>query len=89
MTVVIRDIDFQVASRSRNLRGILEYSRRHPVERVDIWEARGGAAQLGIAWSNGSTCVTDFASFEVCKRWCAARRNFPPARIHADQPTGA
>lgn len=82
MTVVIRDADFKIVSRSRNLRGILDYSRKHLVERVDIWQGAAGGAQLGIVWLSGASVITDFACFEVCKSWCAARRNFPEPCIH-------
>lgn len=80
--VIIRDADGHVVSRSRNLRGILEYSRRVPVERIDIWRNPDETAQLGITWTNGSSTITDFASFNVCKQWCASRRNFSGAPIH-------
>jgi hypothetical protein len=81
--VLIRDADFRVVRTSRNLRGIIGYSRTHAVERVDIYpSSHDCSAQLGIAWADGATCITDFASFEICKNWCAARRAFPKATIH-------
>ena len=83
-TVVIRDVDFKPVRASRNLRGIMEYTRKHAVQRVDIWPGKDGGAQLGIAWLDGASCITDFASAHVCKQWCAARRAFPAATIHGE-----
>jgi hypothetical protein len=84
MTVVIRDRDFKPVNVSRNLRGIISSSGRNAVERVDVWPSKSGdGAQLGVTWTNGSSVITDFASFKVCKAWCAARRSFPAATIHA------
>jgi len=80
--ITIRNADFRITHQSRNLRGILDHTRRAAVERIDIWPGKDGTAQLGVAWADGSTCITTFASAEVCKRWCAARRAFPAAVIH-------
>ena len=82
MTVVIRDAEFYVVSTTKNLRGIIEYSRRHRVERVDIWPGKDGGAQLGITWSDDASTITDFVDSTVCREWCAKRRNFPPAKEH-------
>ena len=81
--ITIRDSDFCIVSTSRNLRGIIDYSRTHTVKRVDIWPHASGTAQLGITWSNDSSAITDFQSFTVCKQWCASRRRFPAAVIHS------
>lgn len=80
--VIIRDTDGYIVSRSKNLRGIREYLRRHAVERVDIWPHDSGTAQIGVTWANGASVITDFQSFAVCKQWCASRRRFPAAVIH-------
>jgi hypothetical protein len=58
----------RVVSRSRNLRGILEYSRTHFVARIDLYK-HDLEGQLGITWANGSTVITSFASFDVMQRW--------------------
>lgn len=81
--VIIRDTDGCIVSRSKNLRGILDYSRRHIVERVDIWPHVSGTAQLGVTWINGASVITDFQSFTVCRQWCTSRRRFPAAVIHS------
>ena len=83
MTITIRDKDFRVVARSHNLRGILDYSRDHPVERVDLFPATNGnpAGTLGVTWTNGATTVADFASYSVMKKWVKARRCFRGAQI--------
>lgn len=80
--IIIRDASFRIVSRSRNLRGILSRNRQHAVDRVDVWEGKTGGAQLGVTWADGSSCITDFASFTVCVQWCAARRAFPAATVN-------
>jgi hypothetical protein len=75
--VVIRGADFRVASRSRNLRGILTYSREHVVTRVDLFGPHSsGTGTLGLAWADGATCITDFADYTVMREWVAKRRIF-------------
>lgn len=73
--IVIRDADFRVAHRSRNLRGILDYSRNHVVTRIDCYGPHAnGTGTLGIAWADGATCITDFADYAVMVQWVKARR---------------
>lgn len=80
--IKIHDINMRTVSTSRNLRGILEYTRKNTVERVDIWPNSNGA-QVGIAWHNGSTCITDFADATVCAQFFRHRiARFPNVIIH-------
>lgn len=80
--VIIRDKDMKVVSRSNNLRGILDYSRRNTVERVDIWPNPNGA-QFGIAWTDGSSCIDDFADAKVCAQFFRHRlETFRWVKIH-------
>jgi hypothetical protein len=76
--ITIRDIDFNVVNTSRNLRGILEYTRAHGVERVDIWPGKDKGAQFGITWNNGASTMSDFASATVCQQFFAKRARFAP-----------
>jgi len=81
--ITIYDANMRAVARSRNLRGILTYSRKCTVQRVDIWPAKNGAAQCGIEWVDGATTITDFASFDVCQQWFMSRPKFSWAvRIH-------
>jgi hypothetical protein len=83
-TVKIRDASGRVIHTSRNLRGILDYSRGRCVivERVDLFplkHSEGGT--MGITWNTGATCITDFASYRVMVEWAKARRCFKGAEI--------
>lgn len=80
--IIIRDKDMNVVSRSNNLRGILDYSRKNEVERVDIWPNDNGA-QFGISWVNGSSCIDDFASAKLCAQFFRHRLDrFKHVKIH-------
>lgn len=75
--IVIRSSDFRVVSTSRNLRGLLTYARRSPVTRVDLYENKPGAAwgaQFGIVFADGSTSISDFASYSILCAWVETRR---------------
>ena len=83
--IKICDKDLRCVSNSKNLLGIIEYTRAHAVERVDIWPRKDGEALVGIAWENGSTTTVDFASFVVAKEFFKSRRRFGHPIIH-NQP---
>lgn len=84
--VKIYDKDLRTVSTSRNLRGILEYTRKNTVERVDIWPNKSGA-QFGITWSNGSSCISEFADATVCAQFFRHRiARFPVIKIHSAIP---
>lgn len=70
---VIRDADFRVVKKSQNLRGILDYSRDHAVERVDLYDSE---RLLGVTWTNGASTVVRFADAKVLRRWAEARKCF-------------
>lgn len=63
--IIIRDKAGRAVSRSKNLRGILDYSRKNEVERVDLYPG----PQLGIAWKNGASMLADFADATVMRAW--------------------
>lgn len=82
--VTIRDSAGAVIHRSRNLRGIMDYSRGVGVaiERADLFAHKGAeSGTLGVTWNTGATCMVDFASFEVMREWVNARRCFKGAQI--------
>lgn len=73
MTITIYLQSGAVAATSKNLRGIVTYSRKHPVETVALGHAPDGAGVLHITWANGAHATADFASFMVmCE--CVAKR---------------
>jgi len=76
---VIRDAGLRVVKKSQNLRGILDYSRAHTVERVDLY---GSSRLLGVTWTNGASTVVRFADAKVMRRWVEARKCFKGATIN-------
>lgn len=85
---IIRDRDMRVVRRTRNLRAILEHSRDHAVERLDVYPGPHGTGQLGVAWADGSTTIVDFASINVLREWIARRRCFKHASVHNHDKPG-
>lgn len=75
---VIRDADFRIVKRSHNLRGILEYSRSHAVERVDLYSS---ARLFGVAWMDGATTLVQFADANVMRQWAETRKCFKGAEF--------
>ncbi len=74
----IRDRDMKLIRNSRNLRGVLEHSKRHEVVRIDLWrhrhDAPDGSVQIGMEWDDGSSTIFEFASYAVACKWFAVRR---------------
>ena len=76
---VIRDVDSRPVKRSSSLRGIIDYSRNHAVERVDLYDS---ARLLGVTWANGASTVVPFADAKVLRRWAEARKCFKGATFN-------
>ena len=76
---VIHDAGLRVVKKSQNLRGILDYSRAHTVEGVDLYES---ARLLGVTWTNGASTVVRFADAKVMRRWAEARKCFQGATFN-------
>lgn len=74
MTVQITLGD-KVVSNSRNLRGLLDYARKHFIHRVAICN-RNSHGALYVEFENGATCRTEFADYSVLVRWILARRSW-------------
>lgn len=72
--VTIFDRENNVIGRSKNLRGILNRSRKHVVTRITLGHMGGSQGQLGITWRDGSFALADFADYEVMRRFVTARR---------------
>ena len=79
--ITIYDASLRAVNRSQNLRGILDYTRTHTVDRLDLWP-KNDKCQVGITWANGSSTCFDFASFTVCKRFFESRKQFGAPVIH-------
>lgn len=62
----------RIISRSKNLRGITRY--RSQPDRAHILGLADGGALLRVRFKDGAYSVAKFASVDVCRRWCQARR---------------
>lgn len=63
---------------SKNLRGILDYARKHGISKVLIMEnlAAERVGTLNIIFGDGATVTTNFNSYKVLESWVAARRSW-------------
>lgn len=58
----------KIVSKSKDLRGIMEYNRKFPLQKVDIFDMNPGAS-FRAYFSNGAVCEGIFASYNVCNSW--------------------
>lgn len=74
ITIYLKD---QPVSKSKNLRGILDYARRFPVVSVYVqrYPETGGAA-VQFAFDNGADAFADFNSYTIACNWINARRSW-------------
>ena len=70
--------------RSKNLRGFLEYARKHPVKLIAIRRLTQGEGYLYVRFENEANYITTFADFRVLKQWISERRNLRGARLVID-----
>lgn len=66
----------KVCSRSRNLRGVLTYARKHNVKMVLSSMTDHYGALVTIHFGDDAKCITNFASWDVAQRWFRARRSW-------------
>lgn len=78
-------LDGKVVARSRNLRGILDYARKSPVESVVIAPSPCGRGTLRVTYHNNARASAVFASFTILRDWCDARRSWPKAIIASSE----
>lgn len=69
-------------SRSRNLRGLLEYGRKHQVEKIEsrpdpLNVVRG---ELRVTYANGAQGFASFSSYHIMIDWIRNRRSSPMPR---------
>lgn len=86
MDIKIYDNAGACVSRSKNLRGILAYSRAHETERIDLYKPTDGwsGGQFGIAWKDGATAICDFADFSIMEGF-AKKKTFGGATVKLHQ----
>lgn len=93
---VIRDRNGNPIHYSRNLRGILTYSRNRLITVVEVFQTNQNTSagyphsngRLRVVFDNGANYTTDFASFNVLCVWVSNRRNWygAPLNIDGDKP---
>lgn len=80
-------LDNRLVKSSRNLRGILDYARISPVERVDcqrlLSESPGGPQFYPVTffYDNGAIGQADFQDWRVLVDWIKARRSWAVERF--------
>lgn len=74
MTDVIKN--GRIVSRSKNLRGMLEYARKHPVRRVETVPLVGGKGTVRVFFLDGAECKAIFESYVVMLQWLQSRTSW-------------
>lgn len=87
MHITIRDAQFRIVLGTTDPDVLSAWSKAdgRTVTRVDLWPSKGGGAQLGIAWSDGSTYIGDWPVAHDCAAWCRERRHrdaWPTITLH-------
>lgn len=63
--------------RSRNLRGIRDYGRRHGVDTALLDLVRStGQAYLSLKFDDGAHATAEFADWRLMRAWVRARRGW-------------
>ena len=66
----------RIVRKSKNLRGILDYSRSCSVVRVELTKLPDDAGSMLVIFHNGATSRANFASFSIMQRWVDSRRSW-------------
>lgn len=74
--------DGKTVSRSKNLRGILEYARKHKIRAISMaTHSTAGAtcqhATLRITFGDNAQTAADFADVNHIKQWLRSRKSWP------------
>lgn len=71
------ELAYTTVSKSKNLRGILEYARnKSSVSHATCYRQSDGGAFVYVLFDNGATCRTRFADYTVALRWFRSRRSW-------------
>lgn len=68
--------DYGIVAQSRNLRGVLDYARKFPVELATYWINPDGVNVATFHFWDGSICRTDYASLDVFRWFLKGRRSW-------------
>jgi hypothetical protein len=71
----------QIVATSKNLAGVINYARKHPVTRVETAPYADSKGSLRVFYANGAECKSLFVSHVVMFGWVRARRIFKNAEI--------
>lgn len=74
MTLTI-ELNGKVVARSRNLRGLLDYARKHFIHRVAVYK-QNGHGRLYVEFENGAQCRHMFEDYSVLVGWVLSRRSW-------------
>lgn len=66
----------RVVSRTRNLRGVIDYARRHGVKRASAYAKGEGRGFIAFHFADGAESRVDFESYVVAWRWIESRRSW-------------
>jgi hypothetical protein len=78
MKVTIYTASGKAIRASKNLRGILDYARRSPVDsvRLEPWPDEPGYYAVHFKFYDGANAVTKWADWRVCADWLRSRRSW-------------
>lgn len=62
-----------VVAHSKNLRGLLDYARKHRVAYVSVHGTHDGGAAYYVRYNNGAEARGEFADLSVAVRWFRTR----------------
>lgn len=69
----------RVVSTSRNLRGIVTYSRKVAPKQITLDRDGDTRGWLYVEWCDGASVHTEFASYHIMVDWVRNRRRFRDA----------
>ena len=71
---IIRNKTGQIISKSKNLRGILEYNKKNSrIKSVSISRIPHNEARAAIFFKDDSYCLVYFANYDICCQWFKRR----------------
>lgn len=71
--------EFKTVAKSKNLRGILTYARKHGVAGVGVTKKQHGA-NVAFKFADDAWALVMFADFTVAVQWINARRSWDMQR---------
>ena len=73
--------DGKVRERHHTMRGVIDYARRRPVERVAYWRLRPGAADVRVRLTFADGCYSLFTMPDADTARAFCRRQWPAASL--------